>query len=221
MSRQLFIRYLKSRSKTDTFRFYVYAYLRTKNSSTGNKGIPYYIGKGCSKRAWDTHRKIPVPKDKSNIVIIAYDLSEVGSLALERRYIEWYGRKDIGTGILINLTDGGEGFSGRKWSEDQRKARSGKNSPLHGKTHSTDRREKQSISKTGTKQSEEHIRNISEGRKKKIQIECIETEEVFDGPSYVTDWLKCQGFVKALSGNINNCCRGIYKSAYGYRWKYV
>lgn len=87
--------------------FYLYAYLR-------EDGTPYYIGKGQKKRAWKHFRnEIYPPKDKSKILILESNLSEIGALALERRYINWYGRKDLGTGILRNKTDGGEGSSGR------------------------------------------------------------------------------------------------------------
>lgn len=92
------------------FTFYVYAWLRSRTSSTAKIGTPYYIGKGSGKRAWDKRRK-RIPKDQRFIVILENNLSEIGALALERRYIAWYGRKDLGTGILINLTDGGEGTS--------------------------------------------------------------------------------------------------------------
>ena len=80
----------------------MYAYLR-------EDGTPYYIGKGINERAWNKKaHTISLPPD-NRIIILESNLTNVGSLAIERRMIRWYGRKHCGTGILRNLTAGGDG----------------------------------------------------------------------------------------------------------------
>jgi len=80
---------------------YTYAYLREDRT-------PYYIGRGTGRRAFKNHHHISVPP-RDRVLFLKTDLTFAESVDHERYMIAVLGRKDLGTGILRNLTDGGEG----------------------------------------------------------------------------------------------------------------
>lgn len=163
--------------------FYVYAYLRSKDSRTAKMNSPYYIGKGKGNRAYSKHKRTLVPKDISKIVFLESNLTELGAFALERRYIRWYGRKDLGTGILINLTDGGEGVSGYVPTQEARAAISSKVSVARKGMKFTEEHKKNiSLAQKGRKPSEETIIKITQSRKRNGVKYSEETLEKYRRP---------------------------------------
>jgi hypothetical protein len=90
--------------------FYTYAYLREDRT-------PYYIGKGRGKRIHNPHYrsnqtkvKVPLPP-KERRIFLKSNVSEEEAYGHEVYMIAVFGRKDLGTGILLNMSDGGKGGS--------------------------------------------------------------------------------------------------------------
>ncbi len=112
-------------------KYYVYLHL------TKDTNIPFYVGKGKNNRYFYTGSrnrwwKHVVDKHDYVIKILEFNLTEQEAFKSEVFWIKFYGRKQIETwGTLVNLTDGGEGISGYKFSEEFKKQRSDylKNNP--------------------------------------------------------------------------------------------
>ena len=158
-------------------KYYVYAYLRDDQT-------PYYIGKGINRRAYTAHKRKNgsdmLPKDISRIKILHENLSEKQAFDLEKELILDYGRKDLGTGILRNLTEGGEGNrkTGYKHSEETKlamsKARKGKKmgpnsvpSPTKGVPRTQETKDKIASALKGGKLTPEHRAKLSKAHKGK------------------------------------------------------
>lgn len=158
--------------------YYVYEYLRIDQT-------PYYIGKGRNNRAFTKQgHTVPLPPTRDRIRFVAEKLSADAAKNLEIELIAKYGRKDIGTGILRNMTDGGEGSPGRIATEDQKrkmkearakqvttdKTREKMRQSHTGKTHSEETKQKMSESATGRNQSPETIQKIKEARARQVIV---------------------------------------------------
>jgi len=142
--------------------YYVYEYLR-------EDGTPYYIGKGKGSRYRQRHTVAVPPRER--IRFIKENMIEEEAIKLEIELIAKYGRKDLGTGILRNQTNGGDGGvnvgplvrkklsmanKGRTpWNkgvtgwkcdpdgfENRSRAKSGEKHPMHGKHHTDEARQK-------------------------------------------------------------------------------
>lgn len=102
--------------------FYAYLYKDVDDTSI-------YVGKGMHKRAWkhfkaNTHlgrllRKRNIAGYTIEPIIYKCENEEL-AFFVESELIRKYGREDLNKGTLFNLTDGGEGCSGYKHSDENR-----------------------------------------------------------------------------------------------------
>lgn len=115
--------------KDDT-RFYVYLYLDPERNAE-----PIYVGKGCGRRYKHhltrtdkhplTHRLRKMLSNNVEPIIEVFDgFTEEEALVIESQIIAEIGRKNLGSGSLLNLTDGGERNGNKIVSEETRQKQS-------------------------------------------------------------------------------------------------
>lgn len=169
--------------------WYVYRHIRI------DKNEPFYIGIGNKLRYARAYEKHPskrneiwnkiVSKTAYDVEILFDNISKEEASIKEIEFIKLYGRKDINTGILCNMTDGGDGISNCNRTEATRMLlrmqKIGELNPMYGKKQSMETLIKRGvfISKprsieTKIKQS---IASVKSGQAKRASIFNAKTDE--------------------------------------------
>lgn len=140
----------------------------------------FYIGIGKTEdRAYSKEKRNKfwhhlVEKSDYSIEIIAKNIEYENAKELEILLISLYGRRDLGLGSLVNLTDGGDGCKGFKITDEYRKKLSKANS---GRVFSDLHKYNIGLSSRGRKanlgnlHSEETKRKIGEKSRGRIKSE--------------------------------------------------
>ncbi len=161
-----------------------------------NEYLPFYVGKGNGNRAYVHDRNHSIRDDKnflrrkilknlqnngltSEVYFWKEKLTEEQAFDLEVKLIKMFGRRIDETGILTNLTEGGEGFSGFDLSESNRKRWQNPAIRLKiiknmKKAQTKETRERKSIAVTKIWADEEYRKN----RIDKIHGELIQEEKI-------------------------------------------
>jgi len=139
MSNKKQVEYSKKYNKKKN-KFYVYVYLDPRKKSNYKYGEfefdfePFYVGKGsgfrdkCHLNEYNLNfissyknnkiKKILSENLSPIIIRVKKNLLENDAFNLEVELIRLIGRNDLGLGPLTNLTNGGDGISGYKFSDD-------------------------------------------------------------------------------------------------------
>ena len=159
--------------------FYTYAHCKPNGSI-------FYIGKGLEDRAWskdnrNIHWKRTVDKHGYKVEILANWKTENEAFDHERLLISCF--KDMGI-KLVNMTNGGEGSSGYRWTEKQKANFDifGEKNPMFGKRHSQETKDKisakasqRTVSETAKAKISNSLKNreFSESHLEKLKVSLI------------------------------------------------
>lgn len=204
--------------------YYVYVYLdprkrgNFKYTNISFECEPFYVGKGKADRFLKhlTENKRHYKNNKIKailnaglkpIIVKLYEnLNEEDSFIKEMEVIKIIGRLDLNLGPLTNLTDGGEGHSGYKHSNEFKEKQSLRWT-LHNPLHNSKTLEKMRESKKGKILTDEHKQRISDGVKFAFESNPDIVKRKNDGIKNARD--KISNSVKKYQEMFGHPCKGM------------
>ena len=187
--------------------YYVYAY------SEPGSDRPFYIGKGKRRRAFHhlrpsilaggkqffyrKLRKLLASGVQPDVEIIYDNCTEEEAFEAEKYFINFFGRRDNGTGCLCNRTDGGVG--------------------AEGVVHSLEQRRRNSEYKRSNPANREHCQKLAESQRKPIEafdLNSGETLLTFESQHGA----KREGFNQ---GAVSQCIKGKKLHYKGMGWRFT
>lgn len=135
----------------------VYRHIRLDNGNPFYVGISKSFRRAYSKHLRNNHWDSIVNKYGFKVEIIFDDLTYEEAKNKEIEFIKLYGRIDNKTGILVNMTDGGDGALGCTQSDESKEK---KRKVWLGRKHTTETIKKMSESQKGIKNHQYHKKGV-------------------------------------------------------------
>jgi len=154
--------------------YYVYLHIKA------DTGEPFYIGKGKKYRAYTDSKRSQIWNNYKNkygfdVILLEKNLTEEEAFKKEIYWINRIGRLKLNNGLLINLTDGGEGSSGRiPWNKGLKDIFSEQVRKKISETH------KGNTYKRGKKSSKETIEKMINTKQELGQFKPFNTRSVIN-----------------------------------------
>lgn len=154
---------------------YVYRHIRL------DKNEPFYIGIGSDtdyKRAFKKTQRTwywqNIASSGYDVDILLENLTWEQACEKEKEFIALYGRKDLGTGTLVNMTDGGEGNLNPPESIRKKISAAHKGKPSHRLNKPLTEAHKKNISNAlkGVSKSKEHVEKNKTAAKNRVRLKC-------------------------------------------------
>lgn len=213
--------------------WYVYRHIRL------DKNEPFYVGIGNKKnyeRAYQTKldRRNQIwgkiyNKTDIKIEIILDNLTKNQASKKEQEFIKLYGRIDLNTGILCNMTDGGDGIwnciRSEETKEKLRQQKLGNKNPMFGKTQNEETCLKRRNSLLGQKRSQEvkkkqSLSSIKSGQAKSVDVFKYDSGEYVGRYYAIAEACRVLGFHHSNS-KAGMVAKGKRSQTHGYVFKYV